>query len=155
MYKRILITLDGSDIAEQALSTALTLAQQFESNLHLLRVVSPVTKSYRAGAASVAIVEAAEKELLQDAADYLDRVAARIRQNGQQVQVAARFGNPSKAIIEFVERNEIDLLVMCTRGQTGPARWLLGSVVDHVVRVSPIPVVVVPAQMDEMQPAAS
>jgi nucleotide-binding universal stress UspA family protein len=71
------------------------------------------------------------------------------------VQVATRLGNPSKEIIEFVEPNEIDLLVMCSRGQTGPARWLLGSVVDHVVRASPIPVVVVPARIEEMQPAAS
>ena len=45
----------------------------------------------------------------------------------------------------FTEQNEIDLVVMCTRGQTGPARWLLGSVTDHVVRSSPVPVVVVPA----------
>jgi nucleotide-binding universal stress UspA family protein len=123
--------------------------------LHLLRVVSPLTKSYRAGAASKAVVEAAEKDLIEEAANYLDDIAARIRQNGLPVQVTTIFGNPSKAIIEFVEQNEIDLLIMSTRGQTGPARWLLGSVVDHVVRTSPIPVVVVPAQMEELPPAAS
>ena len=148
MYRRILATLDGSDLAEQALSTALTLVEQFESELFLLRVVMPLPKSYRAGAASVAAIDAAESDAVQKAADYLEGMAAGIREKGLAVQVAARFGNPPKAIIEFVQRNQIDLLVMCTRGQTGPARWLLGSVTDHVVRGSSIPVVVVPAWIE-------
>jgi nucleotide-binding universal stress UspA family protein len=148
MYRRILATLDGSDLAEQALSTALTLVEQFESELFLLRVVMPLPKSYRAGAASVAAIEAAERDAVVKAADYLDGIAAGIREKGLAVQVAARLGNPPKAIVGFVQRNEIDLLVMCTRGQTGPARWLLGSVTDHVVRGSSIPVVVVPARTE-------
>jgi nucleotide-binding universal stress UspA family protein len=147
MYGRILATLDGSDLAEQALSTALTFVEQFESELLLLRVVMPLPKSYRAGAASVAAIEAAERDAVQKAADYLEGIAAGIREKGLAVQVAARFGNPPKAIVEFVQRNQIDLLVMCTRGQTGPARWLLGSVTDHVVRDSSVPVVVVPARI--------
>jgi nucleotide-binding universal stress UspA family protein len=153
MYRRILATLDGSDLAEQALSTALTFVEQFESELFLLRVVMPLPKSYRAGAASVAAIEAAERDAVQKAADYLEGIAAGIREKGLAVQVAARFGNPPKAIVEFVQRNQIDLLVMCTRGQTGPARWLLGSVTDHVVRASSIPVVVVPAVTSSLETA--
>ena len=153
MYKRVLATLDGSDIAEQALSTALTLAEQFGAELFLLRVVMPLPKSYRAGAASVASIEAAEMDAVQEARSYLEGIADGIRARGSEVQVAARFGNPSKAIIEFVQRNQIDLLVMCTRGQTGPARWLLGSITDHVVRGSSIPVVVVPARTKGLQMA--
>jgi nucleotide-binding universal stress UspA family protein len=135
-------------MAEEAIPTAIALAEQFESELFLLRVVIPLPKSYRAGVASVAAIEAAEKEAVQEAADYLDGVAASIRERGLTVQVGANLGNPSKAIVEFVQRNQIDLLVMCTRGQSGPARWLLGSVVDHVVRGSSIPVVVVPARTE-------
>jgi nucleotide-binding universal stress UspA family protein len=153
MYKRILATLDGSRIAEQALTTALSLVEQFESELFLLRIVMPLPKSYRAGAASTAAIEAAERDAVQEAADYLDGIAAGIREKGLAVQIAARFGNPSKAIIEFAQQNQIDLLVMCTRGQTGPARWLLGSVTDHVLRGSSVPVVVVPARTDGLQAA--
>jgi nucleotide-binding universal stress UspA family protein len=142
-------------MAEQALSTALVLAKQFDSQLILLRVVMPLPVSYRAGATSAAAIEAAEQDAVLEAADYLNGLAAGIREKGLGVQIATRLGNPSNEIIEFVERNEIDLLVMCSRGQTGPARWLLGSVVDHVVRASPIPVVVVPARIEEMQPTAS
>jgi nucleotide-binding universal stress UspA family protein len=145
MYRRILTALDGSALAEQALPTALALVEQFESELFLLRVVIPLPKSYRAGAASAAVIEAAERDAVQGTVGYLDGIAASIREKGLAVQVAARFGNPSKAIIEFVQQNQIDLLVMCTRGQTGPTRWLLGSVTDHVVRGSSVPVVVVPA----------
>ena len=148
MYRRILITLDGSSVAEKALPTALVLAERFKSELFLFRVVIPLPISYRAGAASAAAIEAAEREAVLEAAAYLDGVAARIQEKGFGVQVVARLGNPSKAIIEFIQQNQIDMLVMCTRGQTGPARWLLGSVTDHVVRGSPVPVVVVPAQTD-------
>lgn len=151
MYRRILTTLDGSTLAEQALPTALTLVEKFESELFLLRVVTPLPRSYRGGTALVSTIEAVETDLIQVATDYLDNVAARIRQNGLPVQATARLGNPSQAIIEFVQQNEIDLLVMCTRGQTGPARWLLGSVADQVVRGSSIPVVVVPARTEEAQ----
>jgi nucleotide-binding universal stress UspA family protein len=151
MYERILMTLDGSVLAEQALPTALSLVEQFESELFLLRVVMPLPISYRAGAASAAVIEAAERDAVQEAASYLDGMAAGIREKGVAVQVAARFGNPSKAIIEFTEGNQIDLLVMCTRGQTGPARWLLGSVTDHVVRGSPVPVVVVPSRTEGLK----
>jgi nucleotide-binding universal stress UspA family protein len=59
MYRRILLTLDGSALAEQALSTALALAEQFESELFLFRVVVPLPISYRAGAASALAIEAA------------------------------------------------------------------------------------------------
>ncbi len=148
MYGRILATLDGSNLAEQALSTALALVEQFESELFLLRVVLPLPISYRAGAASAAAIEAAEKDAVLEVADYLEGIAAGIREKGLAVQVATRLGNPPKAIVEFAQQNQIDLLVMCTRGQTGPARWLLGSVTDHVVRGSSIPVVVVPARID-------
>jgi nucleotide-binding universal stress UspA family protein len=150
MYRRILATFDGSALAEQALPTALALVEQLQSELFLLRVVVPLPVSYRAGSATAAAIEAAERDATLEAAAYLDGIAAGIREKGLAVQVAARIGNPSKAILKFVEKKEIDLLVMCTRGQTGPARWLLGSVVDHVVRTSPIPVVVVPARMEEV-----
>jgi nucleotide-binding universal stress UspA family protein len=148
MVSRILITLDGSDLAEQALPTALSLARQLGSELFLLRVVMPLPKSYRAGVASVAAIEAAENDAVQEASSYLDSLAVGLREQEFSVQVAARFGNPAKVIVDFLQPNEVDLLVMCSRGQTGPARWLLGSVVDHVIRGSSIPVVVVPARME-------
>ena len=148
MFKRILVALDGSTMAEQALSTALVLAEQFASELFLFRVIMPLPISYRAGAASAAAIELAERDAVLEAADYLDDLAAGIQEKGFGVRVASRLGNPSKAIVEFAEQNQIDMLVMCTRGQTGLARWLMGSVTDHVVRSSPVPVVVVPALTD-------
>ena len=150
MYKRILAALDGSSSAEQALSTAVSLAEQFQSELFLLRIVMPLPISYRAGAASAAVIEAAEFDAVQEATGYLDGIAGGIREKGLAVRTTARLGNPSKAIIEFAQQNQIDLLVLSTRGQTGPARWLLGSVTDHVVRAASVPVVVVPAQTENL-----
>ena len=152
MYRRILVALDGSKMAEQALSPAIDFTERFQAELLLLRVVSPLAKSYRAGAAYLAAVEAAEMAIVNEAADYLDRIATQVREAGLSVSTATGFGNPSKVIVEYVDSNQIDLVVMCTRGQTGPARWLLGSVVDHVVRAASVPVVVVPARaVDTLQ----
>jgi nucleotide-binding universal stress UspA family protein len=108
-----------------------------------------LAKSYRAGAAAVDVIEAAERDLAQQAIEYLEETATRLREEGLTVQVATRYGNPPKAIIEVSQRERVDLLVMCTRGQTGPARWLLGSVVDRVIRGSSVPVVVIPARTGE------
>ena len=87
MYKRIALTLDGSTLAEQALPTALTLSEQFDAELALLTVVSPLTKTGRAGSASLAAIEAAETELMDEATKYLEATAARIHESGLGVQI--------------------------------------------------------------------
>ncbi|MBN1666475.1 MAG: universal stress protein, partial [Anaerolineales bacterium] len=110
MFKRIALTLDGSELSEQAVPTALTLCRQFDSELTLPNVLSPLSKTRRVGASSLAAIEAAERALMENATNYLEGTAGRIRENGLTVQVATRFGNPSKSIIEYVNGNEIDLV---------------------------------------------
>ncbi|HSR02583.1 MAG TPA: universal stress protein, partial [Methylophilaceae bacterium] len=63
MFRRILVTLDGSEMAEQALPTAVNHAKKFHSNLYLLRVINPLTKSYRTGLATISAIERAEEQL--------------------------------------------------------------------------------------------
>ena len=149
MIERILVTLDGSRLAEQALEVAIDQAERYGSELYLLRVVSPMAKSYRAGAGSVAAIETVERQLVQLARDYMDGIAARVRERGLDVRVAVRVGNPNKEILKSAEDNAIDLVVMTTRGETGFSRWLLGSVTDHIVRAAKVPVLVVPVRAQD------
>ena len=145
MYKRILLTLDGSAMAEQALPVAVSHAKKFNSNLYLLRVIGPLTKSYQTSMATLSAFERTEEQLRVIAEEYLEGIAQNLRKDDVDTKVATRIGIPYKQIIEFSNQNNIDLIVMCTRGESGITRWMLGSNADHVVRGSKVPVFVVPA----------
>jgi nucleotide-binding universal stress UspA family protein len=144
MFKRILLPLDGSAMSEQALPIAVNHVKCFKSELFLFRVINPLTKSYRTGMATISAIERTEEQLREMANDYLEKIATGLREDGLEVSVVTRIGVPYKEIIGYSEQNSIDLVVMCTRGESGFTRWLLGSNTDHVIRGTRIPVFVVP-----------
>lgn len=145
MDKRILVTLDGSEMSEQALPVAIEHAKHFDSELYLLRVINPLAKSYRTGLATVSAIQNAEEQLRVLANDYLEGIANNVREVGIPVKDFSLIGVPYKVILRFSEQEQVDFIIMCTRGESGISRWLLGSITDHVIRGSRIPVVVVPA----------
>jgi nucleotide-binding universal stress UspA family protein len=147
MYKNILVTLDGSAISEQALPIALEHAVEFQSSLHLLRVINPLTKSYRTGMATLAAIERTQEQLREMAVEYLESIASNLREKGIEPTISSRIGNTYKEIINYSNENAIDLIVMSTRGESGFTRWMLGSNTDHVIRGTRVPVLVVPASM--------
>jgi nucleotide-binding universal stress UspA family protein len=141
MYKRILLPLDGSPLAEQALPHAIAQAGQFGAELVLLRVVEPMLPTETmVPREAIRRAEERTKALIQE---YLERVAARVRKHGILVQVAMTEGFPRRQIVQFAEANQIDLIVICTRGRSGVSRWLMGSVADRVVRGASVPVLLV------------
>jgi nucleotide-binding universal stress UspA family protein len=145
MYRRILLTLDGSAMSEQALPIAVNHAKTFQSELYLIRVISPLIKSYRTGMATMSAIERAEGQLRVIAEDYLEGIAKKLREENMDVNIATRIGIPYKEIISFSDQNNIDLIVMCTRGESGFTRWMLGSNTDYVIRGTNVPVLAVPA----------
>jgi nucleotide-binding universal stress UspA family protein len=75
-------------------------------------------------------------------------LVADIEEQGVLVQKVTIDGRPHTAIAEFAESNQVDLIVMSTRGQSGLNRWLMGSVADRVVRGAKIPVLLVRAEQN-------
>ncbi len=144
MIKRILLTLDGSPLAEEAIPQSVQQANAHQAELFVLRIVGPLAKSYRAGKASLSAIETAERELKVMAQDYLDEKAREFDAQGVHVQTAIKYGQPHEMILQHAIKNDIDLIVMARRGESGLTRWLIGSVTDHVVRASSVPVLVVP-----------
>jgi nucleotide-binding universal stress UspA family protein len=143
MYKRIVVPLDGSELAEQALPHALAQAGQFGAEVVLLKVLEPLRDVlYSAPAA----VHTAEELSAQLAHQYLEGVAAGVREQGIAVQVAEVEGEPYVEIIRYAEEQAADMIVMSTRGHSGLSRWLLGSVADRVVRGATVPVLLVQCQ---------
>lgn len=143
MYKRILLPLDGSNLAEQAIPHAVALAKSFQSELILLQVLEMLPKDRHL---SGAVVKDGFELTNKFAQEYLRHSAVRIQEQDIPVQVVTIEGRPHVGIIHFAEKNKVDLIVMCTRGQSGISRWLMGSVADRVVRGANIPVLVIHAQ---------
>jgi nucleotide-binding universal stress UspA family protein len=146
MYKRILLPLDGSPLAEQALPYAIAIAERFQSELVLLQVLIPFPRSSTTTEASL---QRADKETADFVREYLERVAAGVQERGISVQTIALEGRPHLQIIQYAETNQVDLIVMCARGQSGLSRWMMGSVSDRVVRGAAVPVLLVRAQKKE------
>jgi nucleotide-binding universal stress UspA family protein len=143
MYSRVLIPLDGSALAEQALPDAIVQAKHFNAELILLRVVEPFA---HARGMSLSHLEKINQQAHTWAREYLEGLAADIQDQGVLVKTVSIDGRPHTGIAEFAESNRVDLIVMSTRGQSGLSRWLMGSVADRVVRGATIPVLLVRAK---------
>jgi universal stress protein A len=139
---RILFPTDFSEPAEYAWPYALTFAQEFGAELHLLHVITPPPRVTEAYAVDVD-PERTVHTLAMEASASLD----------QQVEVAksrelifcreVRLGVDYREIIDYASKHEIDLIVMATHGRTGLAHVLLGSVAEKVVRKAPCPVLTI------------
>jgi len=152
MFKRILVCLDGSKLAEQILPYATEEAIHFEGKLILLQVVQePVAFSPGIpGDAPVPIETEAmvegTKEALDRARDYLEKLAAPLRKRGIQIETVAIPGRTGEAILDYANTNSIDLITIATHGRGGLRRVVFGSVADHVLRESGLPVLVIRPQ---------
>jgi nucleotide-binding universal stress UspA family protein len=140
MYKRILVPLDGSKLAEQSLPHALAHAEHFGAELILFKVLEPLPEVTLSAPAAV---RAAEQISAQLAQEYLEGVADRLRAQGVPVRVEQTEGKPYVEVVRYAEEQGVDMIVMSTRGRSGFSRWLLGSVADRVVRGATVPVLLV------------
>jgi nucleotide-binding universal stress UspA family protein len=149
----LVVTLDGSAVAEQALPVALALAELHSCPITLLRVEPP--NGYEALTATGYVWEDADDpktELLQTAGyapsvEYLDRVATEIGPKDQIVQRALLLGSPAERILDYAERMSSGLLVMASHGRTGLQRWVYGSVTEKVLHGTDRSLVVVRSRL--------
>ncbi len=132
----VLVPLDGSELAECALDAARDVA---ESITLLVVTYAPSAEPLREFAAS-------EDVSTTDAAEiYLDQVAGRLDGHDvRKVTVAGR--NVAEEIVAYAAANDVTMIVMSTHGRSGIGRWLIGNITDKVVRISAVPVLVVPAR---------
>lgn len=139
MYDNILVPTDGRNGMERVTDHALALADLCDATLHVLYVVDETAY----GSVPDDARERVRDVLAEDGRSATRAVAERAYEIEVDVVQQLRWGDPAVAIIAYVVDNEIDQIVMGTRGKTGFERYLLGSVAEKVVRVSPIPVVTI------------
>ena len=145
MVRHILVTLDGSAAAEQALPHATMLARLFGARLTLARV--PETMVVPVASAGIWITRETEpQEARAHAEAYLAEVVARPELAGLEVATALPHHPVVSGLVEAITAAGADLVVLTTHGHSGVARMLLGSVAAKLVQHAPVPVYVVPAQ---------
>ncbi len=164
MYKKIMVPLDGSKLAEVALPHAEALAKGCDTAEVILVSVTERVRGYRAVEGSTEslagsaggwgssmqspgqrfVPEATGKKERQ-AQRYLDRVAKALTAKGINVSTEVLLWKPAEAIVGYAKQYGCDVIVMASHGRSGPSRWAHGSVADKVLRSSCIPVLMVRA----------
>lgn len=140
---RILATTDFSPGAEVAVQWAATLAQRFEAELILLNVIDLSFLLVPSLPASGPIVHA-DYDVLQSFREEANRQMALVKERYPHARSEIREGSPRPVILEEAVSLDASLVVMGTHGRSGIAHLLLGSVAEHVVRHSKVPVLTVP-----------
>jgi nucleotide-binding universal stress UspA family protein len=138
MYKRILIPLDGSRLAEGILPFILQIAGPLDLDVVLVRVMQPVPPQAIEGTTVFTVNDVAAS--LRKAREYLAPVAADLRRRGLRVTTDARHGQPVAEIVAAAREAGAGLIAMTTHGRSGFSRLMFGSVAEAVLRQADVPV---------------
>lgn len=146
-YRRVLVPLDGSPVAEAVLPFVSRLARPLRLEIALLRVTPVVVPHVLEGARTV--VRDDRQRLTLEAEEYLRGVADRLCADGFQTLTAVRSGESATEILAGVHECHADLIAMTTHGRSGLGRLFFGSVAEAVLRRAEVPVLLVRATAAE------
>lgn len=157
MLSTILVSLDGSELAELAIPYARQVVDK-NGEIILLSVVDlPDFPIYSIYPIPISTPEpdynTIVTDMLANARDYLDNLANNLRLSGYRVKTVVKSGEPATSIIEEAQDRSVDAIVMSTHGRSGLSKWLFGSVTQKVLSIMPCPVIVVPGRKQAAQKA--
>jgi nucleotide-binding universal stress UspA family protein len=148
VYKRAIVPLDGSAVAETILPFLVEMAGPLDLEIILLRVVQPTPP---------VVIEASRHVLLDDAAarhtealEYLAPLAADLCNRGVRADTRVRRGQPADEILAAQQEEHADLIAMSTHGRSGLGRLVFGSVAEDVLRRASVPVFLLRATAAEV-----
>jgi nucleotide-binding universal stress UspA family protein len=150
MYKKILVPLDGSKLAECVFPYVEELAKDCDTKEVILVSVTERIQGYRAfedptQPLGQRLAPEAYGKKEKQAQRYLDRIAKAIAAKGIKVDTEVLLGDPAEEIVIYAKHPGCDIIVMSSHGRSGPSRWAHGSVADKVFRASCVPVLMVRA----------
>ena len=138
MYKRALVPLDGSPLAETIIPFILEIAGPLDMEVILLRVVQPIPPVVIEGSRHVEVEDVEARRI--DAEEYLAPLAAELEKQGVRVKSQVRRGIPAPEIVAAARETGADLIAMSTHGRGGFGRIMFGSVAEAVLHQAEIPV---------------
>jgi nucleotide-binding universal stress UspA family protein len=142
MYERVLIPLDGSELAEAILPFAEHVAGPLDAEVVLLQVVEPPSAISALGTGGIIGPDTLFLRQVE-AKRYLDTVAGRLQAKGLRVRTVLGLGAPASEIAATARAEQADLIAMTTHGRSGFKRAIFGSVAEEVLRSSDVPVLAI------------
>ena len=143
MIKSIVVPLDGSELAESVLPTAMEIAKTLDLEVVLCRAYELAASVYQGNEDYLPNYDEMLRQVKAEAESYLAEKAAALNAAGlSRVSVVALAGSGAEEIVRYAQTHRDALVVMCTHGRSGISRWVLGSVTERVVRHSDVPVLV-------------
>ncbi len=144
MYKRILVPLDGSELAQKVLPHAGAIAKESKAEMTLLSVVQ-LSLGFMAAKLEAIPEAAAERKaaLKAEAVTYLEKIQRDLKEQGIPARIVTLEGDVAAQIIAYAEQEDIDLIAMATHGRSGIDRFVMGSVAEKVVRHTTKPVLLI------------
>jgi len=140
IFRKILVPLDGSPLAESVIDYVERMADPARTTVTLLQVVAPVKPG-----SLLRLDESAALRTIADqrakAEEYLERIRARLARRRIAARTVVRAGDPAAIIVDRARAEGVDLIALTTHGRTGLRRLLMGSVAEAVLRKSSVPVV--------------
>ncbi len=137
MFKKILVPLDGSELAAKILPQVEELAKLSQAQVILISVgssrIGGVTE------ASAASLSAAEAQIRFPVIKYLEETAAALKAKGLEAMWVYEQGSPAREIIAYAQQHQVDLITLASHG-TGEVAWVLGSVAEKVASHATVPV---------------
>jgi nucleotide-binding universal stress UspA family protein len=138
-YRRALVPLDGSAVAEAIIPAFTKIARPLRLEVVLLRVLQRIPRSAGEGVSAELAAESVEHSS-HDVEQYLSTVAEGLSADGVSVQTVVRLGDPATEIVDGARELEAELIAMTTHGRSGLSRLLFGSVAEAVLRRAHVPV---------------
>lgn len=139
MYRKIMVPLDGSPFGECALAHVIDIGTGCQVPIiTLFTVLESQNFPDVVNDESTKGLKAEEK-----AKKYLDETAAKLQKEGLNTEIVIDKGSAAEKILDYVEKNDVDLIIISTHGSSGISRWLTGSTADKVIRHAAIPVLAV------------
>jgi len=144
MYRRILVPLDGSQLAECVLPHIETLDKLSKASVEIVHVIEPIELPTRGGIAlSIDDLKQIELHTKNDAENYLHGIVERLKLAGIKARSKILIGKAADRLVDYIHKSNFDLLIMATHGRSGISRWIWGSVAEKILHSSSIPVLLV------------
>lgn len=165
MFKKVLVPLDGSELAEAVLPYVQDLGKRCASEVILLQVVATpsnrTTAIYRPPKGDMPMAplpESAEDVAIAQYPIYREQEMASLRAEterslagakerlskaGLTARIEVLFGRPAEKIVEYAMKEKVDLIAMATHGHSGFSRWVFGSVAEKVLRATTLPILLI------------
>jgi nucleotide-binding universal stress UspA family protein len=153
MYKKIMVPLDGSELAECVFPHVESIVKGCSvPDVVLIRVVEPVLLPAGTGSDGSVIFNEEEAARIRSQSDllhkhnaenYLKSLVGRMQPGIPHLHTEVLMGKPADILAAYAEKNGIDLIVIATHGRSGVSRWVWGSVADKILRSACVPVLMI------------